>query len=206
MRGNYNRSCARSHGLQRRCTVQLSSGGTLRPNSWHTHAPKAKPIIQSKDQVYMVDSGASLHLMGESSLASQTYRGDPISTSCRAEWRTFCSLCQCLGVCFSSAYSRKARQLHRARRAGTPTVAAFALSPINDGLQLRGEGCDARKFSCFKGNRSVKKTENHLDIQTANGVVRSTKEATAHTQKFGTVLYVKLVEGYPSVLSDTIVR
>ena len=53
------------------CMERTSSRTTHSPIKEEAHASTSKLIIQSKDQLYIVDSGASLHLMGDSSLASQ---------------------------------------------------------------------------------------------------------------------------------------
>ena len=49
--------------------------------------------------------------------------------------------------------------------------------------------------------KNIRNREDNLEIQTANGIVRSTKEAKVFIQELGTYFYAKLVEDYPSVLS-----
>ena len=49
--------------------------------------------------------------------------------------------------------------------------------------------------------KNLRQTKNCFEIQTASGIVRSTKEARAHIQELGTHLYVVLVENSPSIVS-----
>ena len=52
-----------------------------------------------------------------------------------------------------------------------------------------------------KNHREDIEPKDNLEIQAANGIVRSTKAAKAHIQELGMYLYVKFVEDSPSVLS-----
>ena len=51
---------------------------------------------------------------------------------------------------------------------------------------------DVRKFST--GKKIMRTNRSFLEIRTANGIVRSTKEATVYILELRTYLYVKLVE------------
>ena len=53
----------------------------------------------------------------------------------------------------------------------------------------------------FAGCFFLRWTKNRIEIQTASGIVRSTKEARVYIQELGTFLYVKFVEGSPSAMS-----
>ena len=91
------------------------------PTKEQANISKAKPTIKSNDRMYIVDSGASLLLMG--------------------------------------------------------------------------------KVPSMPRKENIRNIKDYWKIQTANGIVRSTKEAKVHIQKLGTYLYVKLVEDFPSALS-----
>ena len=72
---------------------------------------------------------------------------------------------------------------------------------------VEGLGVHCRQW-CFLAHDGGSGKENHStnpklpEVQTANGIVRSTKEAGVYIQELRTHLYVKLVEDSPSVLSE----
>ena len=51
--------------------------------------------------------------------------------------------------------------------------------------------------------KNIRQTQNNLEIQTANGIVRCTKKARINIQELGNYLHVKLVEDSPSEVSLT---
>ena len=68
---------------------------------------------------------------------------------------------------------------------------------VDSGVCLRMMG----NVLSLSAGQTIRQTKNDLEIQTGNGIVRSTKEANAYIQDLDTHLYAKLVEDSPSLLS-----